>query len=369
MNFTDLGSPFGSGAGNNNGGSNTPTPTPMPLNSNDNLDHHHTSHGHHLNPPPTPHNNESLSNPNTPVPSSNSSGGLNNLNKSAFIELQQQYNPAIRAAYGHFNHHQTSPGSGGYPFPPMHQNSYGSYHLGGYGPQSPPKESDLDKLGVEDGALRVNGKGKKMRKPRTIYSSLQLQQLNRRFQRTQYLALPERAELAASLGLTQTQVKIWFQNRRSKYKKMMKAAQSTGPGGQNNNSNNQHLLNSGGTGNGSPAPPGGASVGVLGGSSSTGSQNSPNYGHHNQNQGSPSPSSTPVSDMSPHGLPGSPPSMNWDMKPNINNLGVTPTHHTTGHPHHTPTHHHPTHHSYMPQYSWYNADTANQPLLTVWPAV
>ena len=50
-------------------------------------------------------------------------------------------------------------------------------------------------------------KGKKMRKPRTIYSSLQLQQLNRRFQRTQYLALPERAELAASLGLTQTQVR------------------------------------------------------------------------------------------------------------------------------------------------------------------
>jgi len=58
-----------------------------------------------------------------------------------------------------------------------------------------------------DDHIRVNNK-KKMRKPRTIYSSLQLQQLNRRFQRTQYLALPERAELAASLGLTQTQVCI-----------------------------------------------------------------------------------------------------------------------------------------------------------------
>lgn len=52
----------------------------------------------------------------------------------------------------------------------------------------------------------MNGKPKKVRKPRTIYSSFQLAALQRRFQNTQYLALPERAELAASLGLTQTQV-------------------------------------------------------------------------------------------------------------------------------------------------------------------
>ncbi|KRY00164.1 Homeobox protein Dlx1a, partial [Trichinella pseudospiralis] len=86
---------------------------------------------------------------------------------------------------------------------------------------SPPVEEST-KI-IEGGEVRLNGKGKKIRKPRTIYSSLQLQALNKRFQRTQYLALPERAELAASLGLTQTQVKIWFQNRRSKYKKMMKS--------------------------------------------------------------------------------------------------------------------------------------------------
>ncbi len=61
---------------------------------------------------------------------------------------------------------------------------------------------------IEHGEIitRINGKGKKIRKPRSIYSSLQIQQLERRFQRTQYLALPERAELAASLGITQTQV-------------------------------------------------------------------------------------------------------------------------------------------------------------------
>ncbi|CAF3592089.1 unnamed protein product [Rotaria sordida] len=79
-----------------------------------------------------------------------------------------------------------------------------------------------DKSSHYDNPPKLTIKGKKIRKPRTIYSSMQLQVLNKRFQRTQYLALPERAELAASLGLTQTQVKIWFQNKRSKQKKVVK---------------------------------------------------------------------------------------------------------------------------------------------------
>ncbi len=61
---------------------------------------------------------------------------------------------------------------------------------------------------IENGEIRLNGKGKKIRKPRTIYSSVQLQALHQRFQQTQYLALPERADLAAKLGLTQTQVNV-----------------------------------------------------------------------------------------------------------------------------------------------------------------
>ena len=74
--------------------------------------------------------------------------------------------------------------------------------------RAPSVVADDIKESIENGELtRVNSKGKKMRKPRTIYSSLQIQQLERRFQRTQYLALPERAELAATLGLTQTQVR------------------------------------------------------------------------------------------------------------------------------------------------------------------
>ncbi|CAF3843233.1 unnamed protein product, partial [Rotaria sp. Silwood1] len=83
-------------------------------------------------------------------------------------------------------------------------------------------DSNLDEKSHYDNPPKLTIKGKKIRKPRTIYSSMQLQVLNKRFQRTQYLALPERAELAASLGLTQTQVKIWFQNKRSKQKKVVK---------------------------------------------------------------------------------------------------------------------------------------------------
>lgn len=53
-------------------------------------------------------------------------------------------------------------------------------------------------------------RGKKMRKPRTIYTSQSIEILTKEFTRSQYLALPERAELANKLGLTQTQVCILY---------------------------------------------------------------------------------------------------------------------------------------------------------------
>ncbi|KAJ8035872.1 Homeotic protein distal-less [Holothuria leucospilota] len=116
------------------------------------------------------------------------------------------------------------------------------YHAGS---QSEPNSGTTMLSCSERVATPSRLKGKKMRKPRTIYTSIQLQQLNQHFQRAQYLALPERADLAASLGLTQTQVKIWFQNRRSKYKKVLKQQHQQIPGNQQKVDSDESSVNDG----------------------------------------------------------------------------------------------------------------------------
>ena len=60
----------------------------------------------------------------------------------------------------------------------------------------------------------------KKRRPRALFSHGQVYELERRFAVQRYLTAHEREQMAGMLNLTETQVKIWFQNRRYKNKRL-----------------------------------------------------------------------------------------------------------------------------------------------------
>ncbi|XP_030041302.2 barH-like 2 homeobox protein [Manduca sexta] len=59
------------------------------------------------------------------------------------------------------------------------------------------------------------------RKPRQAYSAKQLERLEAEFKLDKYLSVSKRMELSKALGLTEVQIKTWFQNRRTKWKKQL----------------------------------------------------------------------------------------------------------------------------------------------------
>ncbi|NXX80565.1 NKX63 protein, partial [Urocolius indicus] len=59
----------------------------------------------------------------------------------------------------------------------------------------------------------------KKKHTRPTFTGHQIFALEKTFEQTKYLAGPERARLAYSLGMSESQVKVWFQNRRTKWRK------------------------------------------------------------------------------------------------------------------------------------------------------
>ncbi|KAM6066920.1 NK1 transcription factor-related protein 2 [Chlamydotis macqueenii] len=86
----------------------------------------------------------------------------------------------------------------------------------------------------------------KPRRARTAFTYEQLVALENKFRATRYLSVCERLSLALSLSLTETQVKIWFQNRRTKWKKQHPTTDGAAPASSP----------SAAGGGGSPSPPG-----------------------------------------------------------------------------------------------------------------
>jgi len=61
--------------------------------------------------------------------------------------------------------------------------------------------------------------GECRKRPRTAFSQDQVRSLETEFGRNKYLTVGRRVELSKDLGLTENQIKIWFQNRRTKWKR------------------------------------------------------------------------------------------------------------------------------------------------------
>ncbi|XP_043938338.1 homeobox protein DBX1 [Protopterus annectens] len=79
--------------------------------------------------------------------------------------------------------------------------------------------------------LAARGKPRRGMLRRAVFSDVQRKALEKMFQKQKYISKPDRKKLANKLGLKDSQVKIWFQNRRMKWR----------------NSKERELLSSGGS--------------------------------------------------------------------------------------------------------------------------
>ncbi|XP_046329858.1 homeobox protein engrailed-1-B-like [Haliotis rufescens] len=138
----------------------------------------------------------------------------------------------LRPDFGKGNTHPVSPDShrGGSPSSsPEHPGSQGSEpHRQNEGEGKVnlwpawvycTRYSDRPSAGPRIRKMRKREKSTEEKRPRTAFTTEQLDRLRDEFNDTHYLSEDRRRVLAKQLSLNETQIKIWFQNKRAKLKK------------------------------------------------------------------------------------------------------------------------------------------------------
>ena len=74
-------------------------------------------------------------------------------------------------------------------------------------------------LGPRIRKIKNKSKNPEDKRPRTAFTSEQLERLKVEFTENKYLTEKRRQDLAKDLNLNESQIKIWFQNKRAKAKK------------------------------------------------------------------------------------------------------------------------------------------------------
>merc|ERR1712226_1176571 len=109
----------------------------------------------------------------------------------------------------------------------------------------------LQKISRRSSFTRIPTSISQTKRIRTAFSPSQLLKLEQAFEKNQYVVGAERKELAKTLNLSETQVKVWFQNRRTKHKREQQEQeqqQQQQQSKKSNNNNNSNSSNSGTSG-------------------------------------------------------------------------------------------------------------------------
>uniref|UniRef100_A0A1Y1NH15 Homeobox domain-containing protein n=1 Tax=Photinus pyralis TaxID=7054 RepID=A0A1Y1NH15_PHOPY len=84
---------------------------------------------------------------------------------------------------------------------------------------SSASENRLNKFSNDIAYFDCRSDDDRKKRPRTAFTASQIKSLEAEFEKNKYLSVAKRNQLSKTLKLTETQIKIWFQNRRTKWKR------------------------------------------------------------------------------------------------------------------------------------------------------